>query len=269
MVKTVLRPLFLGAAMMAMLNGHGEAAGLPDVLGIQLGMPAREAHAKLQAQIPKNPIQVTSTNLPTIEKPVVVSFQSVPKQAPAMGDEGDYVTVDVTLPPNKQAVWRVSREHFFANKGIPTTTLLASLREKYGKESQAMDGSGRATTDDKQVVSLLWLMDEQGRPSALPPSSIVASPSRICGTVNVESPPDMRFVSPENKWCLSSYTAVTVVLLQNGLVHELSDRMTVVAVSVPMGVRAGEVTKQWKEEIAQGQHREDLEKAKQQEKPKL
>jgi hypothetical protein len=25
--------------------------------------------------------------------------------------EGDQVTVDVTLPPNKQAVWRVIRQH--------------------------------------------------------------------------------------------------------------------------------------------------------------
>jgi len=52
MVNTLLRLLILGAAMMAVLNGHGEAAGLPDILGIQLGMPAREAHAKLQAQVP-------------------------------------------------------------------------------------------------------------------------------------------------------------------------------------------------------------------------
>ena len=54
--------------------------GLPDILGIQLGMPAREAHAKLQGQFPKNNLQVMSTNLPTIEKPVISSFQSAPKQ---------------------------------------------------------------------------------------------------------------------------------------------------------------------------------------------
>jgi hypothetical protein len=81
--------------MVAALNGYGEAVGLPDVLGIQLAMPAREAHAQLQTQIPKNQIQVTSTDLPTIEKPVISSFQSLPKQTIMMGDEADHVKVDV------------------------------------------------------------------------------------------------------------------------------------------------------------------------------
>src|ERR1051326_709194 len=124
-MNTVQNVMIGSLAVITGFIGHASAAGLPDILGIQLGMPAREAHAKLQAQIP---------NLPTIEKPVIASFQSLPKQALAMGDEGDHVTVDVTLPPNKQAVWRVSREHFFPDKGIPRKTLLASLREKYGKE---------------------------------------------------------------------------------------------------------------------------------------
>src|SRR5262245_42216970 len=82
---------------------YASAEGMPDLLGIQLGMPARDAHAKLQAQIPKNQIQVTSTNLPTIEKPVITTFQSAPAQQIMMGMEGDVVTVDVTLPPNKQS----------------------------------------------------------------------------------------------------------------------------------------------------------------------
>jgi hypothetical protein len=51
--------------MIAMLTGPAVAEGLPDILGIQLGMPARDAHAKLQAALPKNKIQVMSENLPT------------------------------------------------------------------------------------------------------------------------------------------------------------------------------------------------------------
>src|SRR5437773_2992386 len=187
-MKIAMRSVVGGVALFVTLMGTAAAEGLPDILGIQLGMPAREAHAKLQAGLPKNKLQVGTTNLPTIEKPVITTFSSAPAEQIMMGMEGDVVTVEVTLPPNKQAVWRVKREHFFANNGIPKTTLLASLREKYGKESQAMDQSGRATTDEKQIVSLLWLMDERGRPSALPPSSIVASPYRTCGggALNVE-----------------------------------------------------------------------------------
>lgn len=82
-----------------------------------------------------------------------------------MGVEADQVRVDVTLPPNKQAVWRVERTHFFPNKGIPKPTLLASLREKYGKESRAMEPSGKPTKDESQIISLLWFLDEQGHPA--------------------------------------------------------------------------------------------------------
>src|SRR5689334_3382299 len=114
---------FLGCiAIVTALAGHAAAEGLPDILGIQLGMPAREAHAKLQAQLPKNEIQITSTNLPTIDKPVIASFTSATKQNVFPGMESDRVTVDVTLPPNRQVVWRASRGHSFPGNGIPRGT---------------------------------------------------------------------------------------------------------------------------------------------------
>jgi len=276
MLTLIVRAMGLGVSMVFVLLAYGEAGGLPDILGIQLGMPAREAHAKLQAQIPKNQIQVTSTNLPTIEKPVIASFQSLPKQALAMGDEGDHVTVDVTLPPNKQAVWRVSRQHSFPDKGIAKKTLLASLREKYGKESRAIASNGKeATTDESQIVGLLWLMDEQGRPVTRPPLVGMTDPLSSCqasaegnGAMLVESPTPTTFASADYKWCLSNYTAVNAVLMAQYL-PELYSNMMISVVSLPYARRAGEATLKWKQDIAEGQHRQDLEKAKQQEKPKL
>lgn len=188
-MKSIRYVLFGSVAIVLTMSSLALAEGLPDVLGIQLGMPAREAYAKLQEQIPKNPIQITSINLPTIEKQVLASIRSAPKQTIMMGDEADIVTVYVTLPPNKQAVWRIDREHFFPDKGIPKKTLLASVREKYGKESRATYGSP-TTTDESQIVSLLWLMDEQGRPATLPPRVGVTDPLSSCGSdMNVESPP--------------------------------------------------------------------------------
>ena len=275
-MKITLQSVIGGVAIVAALTHHAAAAGLPDVLGIQLGMPAREAHAKLQAQIPKNPIQVTTTNLPTIEKPVIASFQSLPKQALAMGDEGDHVTVDVTLPPNKQAVWRVSRQHSFPDKGIPKKTLLASLREKYGKESRAIASNGKeATTDESQIVGLLWLMDEQGRPVTRPPLVGMTDPLSSCqasaegnGAMLVESPTPTTFASADYKWCLSNYTAVNAVLMAQYL-PELYSNMMISVVSLPYARRAGEATMKWKQDIAEGKHKQELEKAKQQEKPKL
>jgi hypothetical protein len=274
-MKNQLASVIGGIAVVVALANYAAAEGLPDILGIQLGMPAREAHAKLQAQVPKNPIQITSTNLPTIEKPVIASFQSAPKQTIAMGDEADIVTVDVTLPPNKQAVWRVAREHFFPNKGIPRKTLLASLREKYGKESRAIASSGKAITDESNIMGLLWLMDEQGRPATLPPLVGMTDPLTSCkataegnGAMLVESPTPTTFASADYKWCLSNYTVVNVTLMDSE-VPELYSRMIVGIVSLPFARRAGEATMEWKQEIAEGQHKQELEKAKQQEKPKL
>src|SRR5437867_11933636 len=100
---------FIGFAVLMAINASTAASEMPDILGIQLGMPAREAHAKLHAELPKNNIQVVSTNLPTIEKPVMASFVSAPTQNIMMGMVSDRVTVDVTLPPNKQSVWRIDR----------------------------------------------------------------------------------------------------------------------------------------------------------------
>jgi hypothetical protein len=105
--------------MLMTMTSQAWADGLPDVLGIQLGMPARDAHAKLQAALPKNKIQVMSDTLPTIDKPVIKSFSSAPPGQIMMGMEGDQVTVDVTLPPNKQAVWRVIRQQGYPEAHAP------------------------------------------------------------------------------------------------------------------------------------------------------
>jgi hypothetical protein len=45
--------------------------------------------------------------------------------------------------------------------------------------------------------------------------------------------------------------------------------MNVMVVSLPFGRRAGEATMKWKQDIAEGKYKQVIEKAKQQEKPKL
>ena len=250
--------------------GPAAAAGLPDILGIRLGMPLKEAYAKVQAQFPKNKIQENTTQLPTIAKPVIRYFVS--SGAAVEGQESDTVTVNVTFPPNKQVVWNIVRQHVFPGKGTLKTTFLASLREKYGKETRAYNGQGRPTTDDKEFSRIVWLMDEQGRP-ATPPDSRVdvlygACPGGInAGNVAEIAPADNG--NADYKWCLSSYTAVTVTL--NGVSHmpELYSQMEMSATSLPLAARAGAVTAKWQQDIAEGARKQELEKAAQQEKPKL
>jgi hypothetical protein len=272
----------LGIVVISAALAGTAAAEMPDVLGVQLGMPVREAHAKLQAQIPKNKIQVMSDTLPTIDQPVIKSFSSAPAGQIMMGSEGDQVTVDVTLPPNKQAVWRVVRQHYFANKGIPKTTLLASLREKYGKETRTNFSEKQPATDDSQIHHLLWLFDEQGRPAPLPsepkkdgPDFANQSTLTWCAGLGDGAlamievyANSKKGVNSETDWCYSSYNAVGVSVI-SAETPELYTQMRVVAVSLPLALHAAEATSKWKKDMAEGQHKQDIEKAKQQEKPKL
>jgi len=281
-MNIALKLVSIGVMAFVMLAGTAVAEGLPDILGIQIGMPAREAHAKLQAQIPKNKIQIMSDTLPTIDKPVIKSFSSAPAEQIMMGMEADQVTVDVTLPPNKQAVWRVVRQHYFANKGIPKTTLLASLREKYGNETLTNVAQGKPATNDSKIESLLWLFDEQGHPAPLSSSggnapdyaTTIKLSSCTAGSWDaqlgaLEVYADLyKGNNPQADWCYAHFTAVLALVTQSDP-PELYSQMRMVSLSFPLALRASEATLKWKKDIAAGQHKQDIEKAKQQEKPKL
>ncbi|HKN86648.1 MAG TPA: hypothetical protein VJV04_07310 [Nitrospiraceae bacterium] len=265
------------------MGSNAVADGLPDILGIQLGMPVRDAHAKLQAQLPKSKVQVQSTKLTTIDKPVITAFSGTTAEPIMIGMEGDQMTVDVTLPPNKQAVWRITRQHYFANKGIPKTTLLASLREKYGKEPLTNVSQNKPALDDAQINTLFLLFDEQGRPAPIPPkpekdtSGLANALISACITLGdnvqlglIEVYSNLyKGKNPQEDWCYNFYTAVFVRVAQSPDVPELYSQMRLVAVSLPYALSASEATMKWKKDIAEGQHKQDIEKAKQQEKPKL
>lgn len=255
---------FIGVvAVLVVLAAGTAAAAMPDILGIALGMPAQEAYAKLQADLPKNKLQAGTTNFPTIEKPVIASFSSNPQQGIMMGDEGDSVKVYVTLPPNKQAVWWVERTRYFPDKGIAKATLLTSLREKYGKETVAWIVTGTPTTDDSKVTALVWLFDEQGRPGTLPSSMRIENCSVASNLVESSLPAYV-----VRNWCHTSFIAV-MAQFSTSYTPELYSQMVVTMVNLPFGLRAGDATVKWKNDIAEGAHKRDLEKGKQQEKPKL
>lgn len=73
----------------------------------------------------------------------------------------------------------------------------------------------------------------------------------------------------QNDWCYAAYTAVFVGAVQSADMPELYSQMGLVAVSLLLALRASEAISKWKKDIAEGQHKQDFEKAKQQEKPKL
>jgi hypothetical protein len=52
----------------------GPPAGGPDVLGIRLGMPLREAYAVLQTANPNKKLETSASKYPSIDKPVLDMF---------------------------------------------------------------------------------------------------------------------------------------------------------------------------------------------------
>jgi len=72
------------------------------------------------------------------------------------------VSVNVTPPPNQQVVWKVSRQ--LLQQKIYRANVIASLREKYGKET----ATSPLVADDRQLTDMWWILDEQGRPVRLP-----------------------------------------------------------------------------------------------------
>ena len=97
---------------------------------------------------------------------------------------------------------------------------------------------------------------------------ITPCPRRAAATDIVETPLP-NYGNKDLEWCLFSYIAVNVEFQKSPAVLELYTQRYVMVVSLPMGTRAGEATKKWMEDVAEGHHRQDIEKAKQQEKPKL
>src|SRR5260221_4794273 len=87
-------------------QAQAAAAGFPDIIGMRLGMPLREAYTILQPAHPTAKLGMYPYPLPGIEKPVLEGFSL---GFSSVGAQVEQVIVDVTPPPNRQVVWKVRR----------------------------------------------------------------------------------------------------------------------------------------------------------------
>ena len=159
-MKTTLRHGACGTLLGTLLAGNVAAQQLPDIVGIRLGMPAREAYAALQAKYPKVPLMTFALQLPTIQKPILIDFAI--GFSPVQSVE-ERIAVHVTPPPEKQVVWKVQR--FVGRQKIYRANVLASLREKYGKETAGFTNGTPVSNVDKDAADIWWIFDEQGHPA--------------------------------------------------------------------------------------------------------
>src|SRR5439155_13864537 len=172
-------------------------------------------------------------------------------------------------PPNMQVVWSVWRmavmQH--VNRG----TLLTALREKYGKESVASRNGGDAPANDRQILDMYWLFDEQGRRVPLPGSW--NSSGQACGLAPREGQviPDAWIKEPGqggiDPWCASSYVGVHAGISYFGD-PDIIETITVEVMDIPLARRAAKVTAAWRQAELEKLRQQEIEKSKQN-KPKL
>src|SRR6266478_5024791 len=139
-----------------------EVAKMPDVVGVHLGISEQQALQILHGQYPRDQFQEIPTrgNIPEYPK-ADYGFNVLPT-----GEIATDVVVSLTAPPSRQVVWHIVR--FTRRLHANHANVLATLREKYGKESFAGLGNGTITTDDRNIGMLFWIYDEHGSRAPMP-----------------------------------------------------------------------------------------------------
>lgn len=241
---------------------------MPDVIGIHLGMSLDEVTAVLKRDYPKNQLVVHavppgSGMLPPSDKPIVGGLSINKLRVDSNTPYGDQIILHVTHPPNPQVVFSVSRlaQRQHVNRG----TLLAALREKYGKEAFANANGGTPARDERQIMDLWWLLDEQGRSVPAPGNGMAAL--NLCA--DLLPPPEGGFLMAERHgwtpWCESSHIALMVRIDPN---VDIIESIYADMVHLPLGLRAARATIAWRDAVFKKLRQEEIERTKQV-KPKL
>ena len=134
--------------------------GKYDVLGIKLGMPAKEAAAILKTrgfQFKPETIKYDVLPDPLIYGVYAINEVLVRKSGVQPGAEKIYVAL--TMPPNPQVVTKVNRFILFTKDTAPSQqALIADLEKKYGPISHA---NAATTLAAPGVQDLYWVDDAQ------------------------------------------------------------------------------------------------------------
>jgi hypothetical protein len=207
---------------------------LPDFVGIHLGMPLDQATAAFEKAYPAG-VDV----IPRAYGPGGGSLKAVYMLRTKNTDSsrlGGTAEVDLTLPPNPQVVWQVLRSAPQPN--VNRSVLIAALRQKYGKESLALDYDGAgATTNDNRIGNMFWVMDEQGRLVSVTPPIVNNAPFGCSGWGGNNGGIDQPLQGlPE--YCVKSYVAVQVSFGK----QEIITRTEMEMMDIPVRMRNSSAT---------------------------
>ena len=244
----------------------GDPKVMPNIVGIALHMGVDEAMAVLRRAYPNRRVQTDMMPMPTVSKPAPYSMFLPQSEALNFAD---VVAVDLTLPPEKQAVWRVAR--YAMKQHLNRTTVLASLREKYGKETVAfsqVNVATSATTDDRQIMTMYWLFDEMGRPAPAPRalSDLLECPF---GSFQPTTPDFLLWETMPgnqprvtNAWATSSCIGVAVSFYYEPEPQPIIENIQIEAINIPLAVRTAKATTIWWKAAEERLRREEIEKTK-------
>lgn len=139
------------------------SAGKYDVLGIKLGMPAKDAMAILKAhgQYQTSPDTIKYDFLPS---PMTYGVTAANAVVVRQGDgrpDSEKIYLMLTMPPNQPVVTKISRYLMFSKETAPTAeSLVADLIKKYGTPSY--DSKLKDLYASPGYRELYWVDDAQG-----------------------------------------------------------------------------------------------------------
>ena len=232
---------------------------MPDVVGVRLGMTPLEALQILRRQYPRDRFQEMPVSMGLSMK-ADYGFNILSPDA--LGTPDAYLSF--TAPPNKQLVWRINR--FTRNMHVNYDTLLAALRQKYGKETASLGNGGHPAADESQIAELFWIFDERGRRVSLPPKAAFPGFGTIWECFSEQSNPQpIMPVSdsdvnkhPRAPWC-DSIVAIHISFNPAPIVETSVTEM----VDWPLARRTAQAYVAWQSDLAQKAGKADLEKSKQ------
>jgi len=216
-----------------------EVAKMPDVVGVRLGMTEQQALQILHGQYPRERFQEIPTSgiFPTNLK-ADYGFNVLPTNEIATD-----VVVSLTAPPSRQVVWHIVR--FTRRLHANHANVLATLREKYGKESFAGLGNGTITTDERSIGMLFWIYDEQGKRGPMPAAQAFGSNDiTFCLGRGINLNPGPKIPMDEVKdpnWC-ASFVGVVAQIDP----FEIVENTTVAVMDMRMANRTANAYVAWK-----------------------
>jgi hypothetical protein len=233
-----------------------EVAKMPDVVGVRLGISEQQALQILHGQYPRGRFQEipTSGSIPEFPK-ADYGFNVLPT-----GEIATDVVVSLTAPPSRQVVWRVVR--FTRRIHANHANVLATLRQKYGKETLAGVSNGTITTDDRLIGQLLWLFDEHGGRASMPPPQTFGSSTMVvipCSGSLGDIGPRITMEEPKSQdWC-NSVVAILVTIDPSEIVENTITNM----VDMKLATRTANAYLAWKHDADARARAAEIAKSKQ------